>query len=491
MPYHGRMSVVTGIRIYASNNVPGNDPVRFKILGRTMGGATVRTFHTDNNLGCMVGPSVPSYDLQQLVMNPAGLCTSNSRKHQFYMNDLNQIRINSLPNYCLSSQLIFVPCHDEHVAIKWLFDPISKQFKSQSNNLCLDHYNTGNMYMQICNGGDSQKFYFPEGTFVTLPEEGWDLIEEGVLSWISSFDRNPLGVAISSSYEDGDTSKYFMEKKFYKNTTPYYEYMIQFTETRDPDSNGVQFAEIELPGLLFFPTTDSPTGSPTDSPTGSPTPCAICTGNLACESANISNMESMSCSCKGEESCDSAGLDGTATIGNGSCIGQSGTCKEIGIDEGTVTIGNDSCLGNGSCKYAGKTGGNFNSGYGTCTGTYACQGTGVGGSGSATIGNGSCNGWGACMSAAHYRGITIGDNSCNGQQACYGAGNGVNSAITVGAGSCKAKKACMFAASDIGAGVCNNYPCECYAGSVNTVSHQCDCCTAVDGIIDCTPCANA
>jgi hypothetical protein len=54
----------------------------------------------------------------------------------------------------------------------------------------------------------------------------------GILPWTSEFDRNLLGLAISSTYESGDDSKYFMEVKFYGNDIPFFEYNIEFTETR-------------------------------------------------------------------------------------------------------------------------------------------------------------------------------------------------------------------------------------------------------------------
>lgn len=84
-----------------------------------------------------------------------------------------------------------------------------------------------------------------------MSEEGFTLIKEGRLPWISQFDRNPLGVQLSSSYENGDTAKYFMEVKLFENTSPFYEYIIRFPQLRDPDSMILQFSEIELPGLLL------------------------------------------------------------------------------------------------------------------------------------------------------------------------------------------------------------------------------------------------
>jgi len=82
---------------------------------------------------------------------------------------------------------------------------------------------------------------------------------------VSDFDRNPTGVHISSTYENGDDARYYMDVKFYQNTTPYYEYRVSFPELRNPDSLVLQISEVELPGMLvdegeFIPS-DSSSGS--------------------------------------------------------------------------------------------------------------------------------------------------------------------------------------------------------------------------------------
>jgi len=84
------------------------------------------------------------------------------------------------------------------------------------------------------------------------PASDWALISEGNFPWISDDKRNPVGVQMASTYDEGDSSKYFVEVRFYENTTPYNEYRILFPETRDPYSPMLEFAELELPGMLLY-----------------------------------------------------------------------------------------------------------------------------------------------------------------------------------------------------------------------------------------------
>jgi hypothetical protein len=71
-----------------------------------------------------------------------------------------------------------------------------------------------------------------------------------------------------------------MEVSFYDNYIPYQEYRIEFLATRTwqpgmniSSSTVVQFAELELPGLILgrSPVTSVPTRKPTRPPTRSPT----------------------------------------------------------------------------------------------------------------------------------------------------------------------------------------------------------------------------
>jgi hypothetical protein len=71
-----------------------------------------------------------------------------------------------------------------------------------------------------------------------------------------------------------------MEVNFHGNIIPYQEYRIEFLATRTwqpgmnvSSSTVVQFAELELPGLILgtSPVTTAPTRKPTKRPTRSPT----------------------------------------------------------------------------------------------------------------------------------------------------------------------------------------------------------------------------
>jgi len=103
--------------------------------------------------------------------------------------------------------------------------------------------------MDNCSTETTQKFYANGGQLMSGAD--WTFIQEGHLPWVSGFDRNPTGQVVQSTYENGDTNKYYMEVKFFENTTPFYEYKILFPVLRDPQSVTIQFSELELPGLLL------------------------------------------------------------------------------------------------------------------------------------------------------------------------------------------------------------------------------------------------
>ena len=161
----------------------------------------------------------------------------------------------------------------------------SNYFLHGASQSCLDLYpkwgdfsSLGGIYPDRCTGQSSQQFGFFGGSFASSQTQSWTVISEGTLPWISEYSRNPIGLEIVSNYEDADQGKYFMEVPFYNNTTPYYEYMIEFPQMRDPQSRQVHFGEIELPGLLMgqsrtttSPPTTKPTKKPTQSPTSRPT----------------------------------------------------------------------------------------------------------------------------------------------------------------------------------------------------------------------------
>lgn len=81
--------------------------------------------------------------------------------------------------------------------------------------------------------------------------ENWVLISEGDLpSKAVTPGRNAKGLTIASTYESGDTALSFVEVFFPSNSEQYLEYLVQFPETRDPNSY-LQVAEIELVGNVF------------------------------------------------------------------------------------------------------------------------------------------------------------------------------------------------------------------------------------------------
>jgi len=258
-PSHGRMSVVTGLRIYTANNNPNADPVKYRIKGRNMGGANVKDRRYNSCWWLN--------DSQRI--NPTADCDSSSPRQKFYMNDLGEIRVKSHPGLCLDPRYgmeagyegnVMIQCfsdtyganHDLARNHKFTFDPSTERLESVIYpGYCIDYeFILGFISMGRCHTGQNQRFYY-SGDFDDTADDSWTLIKEGDLPWISEFDRNPLGVGISSTYENGDDNKYYMEVKFYGNTIPYYEYQIRFLELRNPEYLQLQFSEIELPGLLL------------------------------------------------------------------------------------------------------------------------------------------------------------------------------------------------------------------------------------------------
>ena len=89
-PSHGRMSVVTGLRIYTANNNPNADPVKYRIAGRYTSGANVN-FRMDGLCWWVNGNN----------RLKSATCDSVSLSQRFYMNDINEIRVKSHPDKCL------------------------------------------------------------------------------------------------------------------------------------------------------------------------------------------------------------------------------------------------------------------------------------------------------------------------------------------------------------------------------------------------------
>ena len=83
-------------------------------------------------------------------------------------------------------------------------------------------------------------------------ESDWSVISEGELSWIDEpLSRNSWGKAIKSTFEFGDTSFHFAYVDLLSNTKAFLEYKVTFSRIRDPGSKFIQFAELEIPGLVF------------------------------------------------------------------------------------------------------------------------------------------------------------------------------------------------------------------------------------------------
>lgn len=263
-PSHRRASVVTGLRLYAANNNAGADPMAFRVEGRGMvAGANIQTRHSNKCLQL-------EYYSGDYRISLAGSCLTSEDDQLFYMNELGEIRVRSLPGYCLDPRFglsthyqanHMVPCNSEVYGMdspyaRWhqfTYDPSTEEFESVFYpGHCVEYMiNSGWLSLDECDGKNNQKFYVGGGAFDSSTDEGWVLVEEGRLPWFSSFDRNPLGVGITSSYVAGDAGRFYREVKFYESTAPYDEYKVSFPETRDPASLMVQFGELELPGLLL------------------------------------------------------------------------------------------------------------------------------------------------------------------------------------------------------------------------------------------------
>lgn len=263
-PPHDSLSVVTGIRIYTANNYPQYDPVQYRIEGRTaVTGANVR--NRQNN-ECMV---VVNYSDGYRVTTAN--CDSNDKDQQFYMNELGEIRVKSLPGYCMDPRYglargykanYMVECNSdifgpESYEASWhyfTYDVSTEMFESVLYPGYCVKYRTRDGWLNLDDCKNIPKFFFysSDGSIQSDSSQDWALISEGNIPWISESSRNPLGVAIDgSTYEEGDPDTFFVGVKLYESTTPYHEYKISFPETRGSGSLALQFAEIELPGLIL------------------------------------------------------------------------------------------------------------------------------------------------------------------------------------------------------------------------------------------------
>ena len=78
----------------------------------------------------------------------------------------------------------------------------------------------------------------------------WIDIGGGNLPWYDvALGRNGQGIVINSSYESGDTSRYFTEVPL-NNSQQFLEYRLVFPETRAANYY-LQIGEVELVGVLY------------------------------------------------------------------------------------------------------------------------------------------------------------------------------------------------------------------------------------------------
>ena len=91
----------------------------------------------------------------------------------------------------------------------------------------------------------------------TKPNAQWELIGAGDLALNDA--RNPRGHTIESTYESGDANFTYTEVSLSNNTKAYWDYKLSIPATRNPTSSNLQFAEVELPGVLLpsFPISHS------------------------------------------------------------------------------------------------------------------------------------------------------------------------------------------------------------------------------------------
>ena len=100
-----------------------------------------------------------------------------------------------------------------------------------------------------CSGCDPVAFSL-EGR--SDPEASWTVISSGDLPWAGTTapGRNFQGQDVISSYGTADTSFVYTEVVL-SNDIEYLHYKLSFQETRDINSNSLQFAEVELAGVLY------------------------------------------------------------------------------------------------------------------------------------------------------------------------------------------------------------------------------------------------
>ena len=243
---------MTGLRLYMANGDPGADPVKYQISGRLLPPSSILNKSDNRCWGIS----------SDYWLTAGNVCSTSDIRQRLYMNTKGEIRVLSHPGFCLNAlygyyykRHRFTLCYsddgdeysDSSLVQKFIYNPTTGQLRNENayiGTTCA-YQTKGTVAQRKCDGSLNQKFAFNAGF------SEWNLISEGNLPWISEYNRNPVGVQLSSTYEDGDQSHYFVQIVFYNNTTPYDEYKILFPETRDPESPMIEFAEIELPGMLL------------------------------------------------------------------------------------------------------------------------------------------------------------------------------------------------------------------------------------------------
>ena len=123
--------------------------------------------------------------------------------------------------------------------------PASVVFSPPRSQLSIVH--KLRMYTANTSTNSDPASYILEGR--VKPDAEWEIISSGDLDL--PLDRNERGIPIQSSYESGDVNLHYTEVPLSSNTKAYWDYKLSIPATRDPTKNNLQFAEVELPGLLL------------------------------------------------------------------------------------------------------------------------------------------------------------------------------------------------------------------------------------------------
>lgn len=243
-----------------ANADPGADPVKYQFFGRLLANSNISN-KRDSRCWSIT-------DDYWLVAN--SVCSPSDIHQKVYLNTLGEIRVLSHPGFCLHAlygyyykRNRFTLCYSDsdggydvgaRAVQKFTFDSKTGQLRNENDYIgktCSQYDSSlGYIGQRKCSGSSDQKFLLTSNK-----ANQWTLISEGSLPWISEDQRNPVGVQLLSTYDEGDPSKFFAEVRLYNSTTPYDEYKILFPETRDPGSPMIEFAELELPGMLLNHTT--------------------------------------------------------------------------------------------------------------------------------------------------------------------------------------------------------------------------------------------